>query len=282
MILANQYIYHISTNQRTGRNDYHEATKPKTKSVEACDAYSEVLTKKRSIVEFNIIGGRSTAEREFPHMAVLGYRREGKYSWDCGASLISSRFLLTAAHCYSQNVLPSKARLGMSKLDDNFANEFEIKNATVHHLYNISTKHHDIALVELAEVIIFSDRMQPACLYTNDDDPQGLTVSGWGLTKEGRTNNLQAARVDPAPLSYCNAIYTKKNLGVSPTQICAGGETQDACIGDSGGPLQIRGESGMYSVVGVISFGIGCGGRAPGVYTRVSKYLDWIEGIVWK
>lgn len=54
--------------------------------------------------------------------------------------------------------------------------------------------------------------------------------------------------------------------------------------GDSGGPLQLYHphQSCMYEIIGVTSFGKGCGNiNTPGVYTRVYHYLDWIEGIVW-
>lgn len=55
-------------------------------------------------------------------------------------------------------------------------------------------------------------------------------------------------------------------------------------IGDSGGPLQlkvyVRQESVFY-IVGITSFGAGCASDFPGIYTRVSEYLTWIEGIVW-
>lgn len=66
------------------------------------------------------------------------------------------------------------------------------------------------------------------------------------------------------------------------SQVCAGSrnEKKDTCRGDSGGPLQIRHEHNvnMYSVVGVTSFGRGCGNiGVPGVYTRVSHFVDWIE-----
>ena len=53
--------------------------------------------------------------------------------------------------------------------------------------------------------------------------------------------------------------------------------------GDSGGPLQLfRGNNtNMASIIGVVSFGVGCGTKQPSVFTRVAYYLDWIEPIVW-
>ncbi|KAF2897956.1 hypothetical protein ILUMI_08219, partial [Ignelater luminosus] len=54
--------------------------------------------------------------------------------------------------------------------------------------------------------------------------------------------------------------------------------------GDSGGPLQIRNSNNslQFYVIGVTSFGKGCGVQnIPGVYTRVSNYVPWIESVVW-
>lgn len=57
----------------------------------------------------------------------------------------------------------------------------------------------------------------------------------------------------------------------------------DSCQGDSGGPLQYFAdkESGIATVLGIISVGFGCGTALPSLYTRVAAYLDWIEPIVW-
>lgn len=70
--------------------------------------------------------------------------------------------------------------------------------------------------------------------------------------------------------------------------ICAGdshgGWNKDTCQGDSGGPLQISHPKNMclFQLLGITSFGQGCGVvNTPGVYTRVSHYLNWIEDIVW-
>ncbi|GAB9475679.1 hypothetical protein Gpo141_00012764 [Globisporangium polare] len=63
--------------------------------------------------------------------------------------------------------------------------------------------------------------------------------------------------------------------------LCAGGVTnKDSCQGDSGGPLIIN-KSGTDALVGVVSWGEGCGEtKKPGVYARVSGALKWIQSVV--
>lgn len=89
--------------------------------------------------------------------------------------------------------------------------------------------------------------------------------------------------------SVCSAGYIGESSlvdGILPSQICAGDETgeRDTCQGDSGGPLQVvtwLNFQRIYHVIGITSFGRGCATTQPGVYTRVSYYLDWIESVVW-
>ncbi len=54
----------------------------------------------------------------------------------------------------------------------------------------------------------------------------------------------------------------------------------DSCNGDSGGPLaykKSKPEDPWY-LIGIVSYGTSlCGKGSPGVYTKVTSYLDWIE-----
>ncbi len=78
-----------------------------------------------------------------------------------------------------------------------------------------------------------------------------------------------------------SAALCSSALGSSFTDnmLCAGVQQGglDSCQGDSGGPLVTSSGSGQLQV-GIVSWGLGCAlpGR-PGVYTRISRYLDWIR-----
>ena len=80
-------------------------------------------------------------------------------------------------------------------------------------------------------------------------------------------------RVPEVPLATC-----QEQLSVDSTHVCAGAELgKDACSGDSGGGLFIEDSSHTWHLLGIVSYGArDCGNGLPGVYTRVSPFLDWI------
>ena len=93
---------------------------------------------------------------------------------------------------------------------------------------------------------------------------------------------LQQLEVPIIPLANCSAVPVYKTVELDETHICAGGEPdKDSCLGDSGGPLMIpRPHPGLkqFFIIGVVSFGTPFCGKvsAPGVYSRVTHFLDWI------
>jgi secreted trypsin-like serine protease len=91
---------------------------------------------------------------------------------------------------------------------------------------------------------------------------------------------LNFAEVDLITNDLCNDFYGPRGYDVDETMLCAGTapdfDESDACQGDSGGPLVVKSSSGRFSIVGVVSWGIGCGSRYPGVYSRVYNGLSWI------
>ncbi|XP_018562471.1 venom protease-like [Anoplophora glabripennis] len=264
--------------QNRGSSD--EVVVSTRKSGEVCNSISQDV---KSMVAPHIFGGGDAKEHEFPHMAALGYEDTDGIDFQCGASVISNRFLLTAAHCTRRT--PKIVRLGITKLDGENPQDFSVKRAALHPNYNYSHTYNDIALIEIEKNISFTEKIYPACLYLQSDVPNSMIVTGWGKlsseTGDDRSNTLQKVTVAPTSQQNCSTYYTRLSRTIDNTQICAGSSEADACQGDSGGPLQIEIHDGVYSVVGIVSYGSYCGGKIPGVYTKVSEYIDWIESIVW-
>ncbi|XP_045448099.1 serine protease persephone [Melitaea cinxia] len=247
-------------------------------------------------LNLHIIGGENASIGEFPHMVALGYERTDGYDFLCGGTLISQTYVITAAHCIDtlDQVKPSIARMGTIEIGDrqwNKDTDKRIVDIQTHPDYKRRTKYHDLALLRLESPIELSMALGPLCLYTKTDDPKiPLTVTGWGktsTTRDIKSSVLLKANVTVVTRDKCDESYTnwrKLPEGISERQICAGDPEglRDTCQGDSGGPLQgLTERDGFYRLVGITSFGRGCGSPVPGVYTRVAHYLDWVESVVW-
>lgn len=166
----------------------------------------------------------------------------------------------------------------------------------------------DIALLHIVEPTRVPGRadpeklVQPATIRLATSrsakltDGDGVIVTGWGVTgiaerthqvsdQSGRAQVsaqlLQAARLKYLDGGKCNhdRRFLRKGYKLGPGQICAGSiRNETACLGDSGGPLISVQQGATPVLVGLVSYGIGCGGtNAPSVFVDVKAYEDWIE-----
>ena len=172
-------------------------------------------------------------------------------------------------------------------------------NATIKHpQFSPKRLSHDLALLVLTEDIDLSQpNVNTACLPSCQDQfsyqfPNGTGtscwVAGWGTNHttgsfkpvQHKLNLplVEAARCE-ANLSHA---LNNQSEGVgdqfvlSPSEVCAGGDQQDACTGDGGSPLVCQALSGRGTVVGLVTWGVGCGGEVPGVYVDIAQARDWI------
>ncbi|CAL4156013.1 unnamed protein product, partial [Meganyctiphanes norvegica] len=182
-----------------------------------------------------------------------------------------------------------------------------IKLVFLHENYTCDTGLWDIAVVELTtpiDLLKHADAIHPICLpKDNCKTYEGLiaTISGWGSTigynlpetkpPEHPTNILQEAQVTVKSITDCKSNYNNITIGNETgsmfvdleQELCAGTDQgfenggKDTCHGDSGGPISVK-ETGQHVQIGVVSWGLGCASEGyPGVYTRVSYFLDWIK-----
>lgn len=78
----------------------------------------------------------------------------------------------------------------------------------------------------------------------------------------------------------CSSTYgSTAPAGIKDTMLCAGKKGKDSCSGDSGGPF-VMPAGDHWEQIGVVSWGIGCGKDIyPGVYTRVTHMMEWINKV---
>ncbi|XP_072445130.1 neurotrypsin isoform X4 [Chiloscyllium punctatum] len=242
-----------------------------------------------------IIGGKNSLRGGWPWQAAIRLRTShGDGRLLCGATLIDSCWVLTAAHCFKRYGNSTKnyiVRVGdyHTLVPEEYEERFEVKRIIIHKGYRPDANDYDIALVKLEghqeHCAKFSAHVLPVCLPHRREQIQkrgsNCYITGWGDTGRAYSKTLQQAAIPLLPRRHCEERYKQRFTG---RMICAGNlldhKRVDSCQGDSGGPLVCEKARGHWVVFGVTSWGHGCGVKdTPGVYTKVSTFIPWIKRV---
>jgi secreted trypsin-like serine protease len=249
-----------------------------------------------------IINGHPADVGKFPWVVSIGgSKAESFRGHQCGGTLISDRYILSAAHCFTDTAKPEDfhVQMGTVKLTG-YIDKAAIKSILIEKNFDRTTNAADVALLELAQPVLEGPTISWALVqdqqsFNNSGHESSgqrveYTLTGFGYIMSGNY---------PVQLQYSNDIPSLTSVecrdlkvwgerifedGLPSDVICAGDTSSvdgsDACKGDSGGGLILPLGEGKGLVAGVVSRGALPDGSLDctqqplrvGVYTRVSAY----------
>uniref|UniRef100_A0A1I8PY48 Peptidase S1 domain-containing protein n=1 Tax=Stomoxys calcitrans TaxID=35570 RepID=A0A1I8PY48_STOCA len=213
-------------------------------------------------LEERITNGELAKAGQFPYQVGLSLVFGNQGAW-CGGTLISDRWILTAAHC-TDGADGVTVYLGAIDIkDDHEKGQQRIytskSNIVIHDHWDPSTLSNDISLIKLPVVVEFNERIKPATLPKKDGkystyEGDMVWASGWGKDSDAATSVSPLLRYIEVPVlkqSTCRTYYVGM---VTEKMICISGKDgKSTCNGDSGGPL-VHKEGGVNYVIGATSF----------------------------
>lgn len=222
-------------------------------------------------MQSRIVGGHTAWPGQFA--STVSLHTVDSQLFICAGSIISPRFVLTAAHCVHQRSLNAvRIRSGSNRLYAD-GTLHTVATIRVHQAFRPDTRANDLAVVQIAGSFRFDVRTQPIPVRTWPLTAGAAETVGWGLT---RPNGQQLAELlQRLPTTVLtNEACARHGLPIAIDQrhVCTlAGIGRGVCRGDTGGPLIADGQ-----LVGVVSRTVACAAGQPDVNVRLSEYVRWI------
>ncbi|XP_009977998.1 PREDICTED: chymotrypsin-like protease CTRL-1 [Tauraco erythrolophus] len=159
----------------------------------------------------------------------------------CGWSLIDKNWVVTAAHC---------------EFDPN-------SDVVVLGGYDLGSDAESVQVKTVAKV--------------SRADMAAITAGPRGGRAQALAMSLQQVALPLVSQRQCRQYWGNQ---ITSSMLCASGVGASSCQGDSGGPLVYQ-NGNIWTLIGIVSWGnSNCNVRTPAVYTRISRFRNWIDSVV--
>lgn len=169
-----------------------------------------------------------------------------------------------------------------------------LASVVIHPDYRTQTElYSDIAVGKLSESLVFTEFIQPACLWSGSPE-QSLIVGrngvivGWGLDESGM-QTAEPKRVEVPVVSDQKCLRSHEGFGkiTSDRTFCAGWRngSEGPCAGDSGSGLMLN-QDGMWFLRGLVSVSLKdsntgtCDLNEFVVFTDAAQFVSWITSLL--
>jgi hypothetical protein len=221
-----------------------------------------------------IWGGEPAQPGEFQDCVAVG----SPTGFCCSGTLIGPNIVVTAAHCVDGGCT-GRVYIGNTSSNPGAGKVVSVRESLIHPDYNRFTSKNDIAVLILDESV----DVTPRRIATSDEIDQAYFVqlAGFGLTEFGTSGLKMKVQCVIATTGCCETEPQDKFGCHEGLEFVAGGNALDSCNGDSGGPAYVR-VGDEWRLAGATSratrnFTRPCGDG--GIYTRVDRYVDWIQQV---
>lgn len=254
---------------------------------------SEAISRADQSRNIRIINGNPAEYKDNPWQVALvaASQANNLQSQFCGGAIIGKKWIVTAAHCIDTSLPESYYEVlsGTASLT-NGGKRSKVLRYIIHEQYKsekidgVWLHDFDIALMEIETLDIKKIPVEPIQVLNSDESyfstGNMLRVTGWGITERRfePTTELLGIEMPYVSKTVCN-LKKSYDGRISENMFCAGDQLgkKDTCTGDSGGPVTVSAGKDR-KLIGLVSWGIGCGQEDKyGVYTRISKFSNWIK-----
>ena len=242
-----------------------------------------------------IVGGKEVVNGSWPWQVQIVFNKENNAKEQCGGSIISSRWIVTAGHCFVDKYPGTQIFAGLQGRTDYYHKNvkfYKMSKTIIHPEYLHSTAtYYDVRVIQTNKLIELSDYVRPVCLATPEmkgidttkkgTEGKKCVATGWGkVSAQGSlSDTLLEVELPLINFEQCSALLSSYRIEES-VHLCAGSLTTDGkgvCVGDSGGPLVCTHNDNTWYLVGITSFGKCALAKKPGVFTRVTGVYSWIK-----